>query len=88
MRAIYTAHLETLEAVAQMAEACALVAENRREQPFRVRPGARELIGVAHPGGLDLDEHFARLGALEVDVFDDERLTCSIRDGSTGSHAA
>src|SRR3989441_654797 len=35
--------------------ACALVAENRREQAFGVRARAREFVGMADAGRLDLD---------------------------------
>ena len=44
-------------------DARAFVAEDHREQPFRIGARAREFIGVTDAGRLDLDEHFAGLRA-------------------------
>src|SRR3546814_6082406 len=41
-------------------DAGALVAEDRREDAFRVGAGQRVLVGMADAGRLDLDQHFAR----------------------------
>jgi hypothetical protein len=43
-----------------------LVAEDRRKEAFRIRARARELVGVADAGGLDLDQYFAGLRAVET----------------------
>ncbi len=47
-------------------DAGAFMAEDRREQPFGIGAGQRELIGVADAGGLDLDQHFAVVRPLEL----------------------
>ena len=44
-------------------DARAFMAENDREQSFRIRSGAREFVGVADAGRLDLDQHLARRAA-------------------------
>jgi hypothetical protein len=41
-------------------DARALMAEDGREQPFRVGARQREVVGVADAGGLDLDQNLAR----------------------------
>jgi hypothetical protein len=69
-------------------DARALVPEDHREQPFGIGARARELVGVTHARGLDLDQHLAGLRAFQIDLFDDERLTFRVRHGGTGSHAA
>jgi hypothetical protein len=55
-------------------DAGALVPEDRREQAFRIGARARELVGVAHAGGLDLDQHLAGLRTIERHRRDLERL--------------
>ena len=52
---------------------CALVPQNRRENAFRVGTRERVIVGVANARGLDLDQHFAGLGALKVDGFNGQR---------------
>jgi hypothetical protein len=69
-------------------DARALVAEDDREQALRIGPRARELVGVADAGGLDLDEDLAGLGPVELDVLDDERLASLVTDGGTGAYGA
>src|SRR2546429_391570 len=51
-------------------DARALVAENRREQTLRVGPRAREFVGMANAGRLDLDQHFAGLRPLQLHGLD------------------
>jgi hypothetical protein len=41
------------------------MAEDGGEQPLGVGARARELVGVADAGGLDLDQHLAGLRAIE-----------------------
>ena len=53
-------------------DARALVAEDRREQPFRIGAGAGEFVGVADAGRLDLDQHLAGFRPVEIDRLDDE----------------
>ena len=54
-------------------DARALVPENRRKQPFRVGARTGELVGVAHAGRLDFDQHLARLGAVQLHGVDHQR---------------
>ena len=44
----------------------ALMAQNGREQPFRIGAGQREFVGVADTGGLHLDQHLAGLRSVEA----------------------
>ena len=69
-------------------DARALVAEDRREQAFGIRAGARELIGVADAGGLDLDQHFAGPRTVEIHGDDFERLARGVGDCSLRFHLA
>ena len=55
-------------------DAGAFMPEDRRKQSFRIGAGQREFVGVADAGGLDLDQHFAGLGAFELNRRDFERL--------------
>src|SRR5437667_211156 len=48
----------------------ALVAENRREQALGVGARAREFVGVANAGRLDLDQHLAGLRPLQLHGLD------------------
>jgi hypothetical protein len=62
------------------------VAEDRREDPFRIRTRQGELVGVAHAGRLDLDQHFAGLRPLELDGGDFKRLSGLEGYGGTNVH--
>ena len=53
----------------------ALVTEDRREQALGIGAGQRELVGVADPGRLDLDQHLAGFRPLELHGLDRERLS-------------
>ena len=66
----------------------ALVAEDRREQPFAVEPGERISVGVANARRHDLDQNIAGSGAIEVDLDDLERTFGFESDGGTGLHRA
>src|SRR5258706_15901331 len=68
-------------------DAGALMAEDPGEQSFRVCPGTSELVRMAYPGGLDLDQHLASLGAREIHRDDFERLTGGQRQRSAGLDA-
>ena len=50
----------------------ALVAQNGRECAFRIVAGERKRIGMADPRGLDLDQHFAGAGSVQIDLHDFE----------------
>jgi hypothetical protein len=54
------------------------MAHDGREGAFGVGAGNGEFIGVTNAGGLDLDQHFAFLRALEVDL-DDLQWFCYFR---------
>ncbi|MNE13881.1 hypothetical protein D3C80_1067320 [compost metagenome] len=64
-------------------DACAFMAENGRKQAFRVRAREGEIVGVADPGGLDLDQHFAGLRAVELNRHHFQRFTCL--NGNSGA---
>ena len=68
-------------------DARALVAEDRREDAFAVEAVERVGVGVADAGRHDLDQHFALLGPLEVDLDDLERLLGFEGDGGAGLHS-
>src|SRR5262249_37817556 len=69
-------------------DAGALVAEDRREQALRVLARARVLVGVADAGRLDLDQHLAGLGAVELDRCHLERLARPERHCRTPIHVS
>ncbi|MCY1297407.1 hypothetical protein D9M70_468450 [compost metagenome] len=62
------------------------MAEDGREQAFRIGAGQREVVRVADAGGLDLDQHFAGLWAFELNRHDLERLACLNGNGGTYIH--
>jgi hypothetical protein len=66
----------------------ALMAEDHREQPLGIAARAGELVGVADARRLDLDQHLAKLRALEIDGFDDEFFPGLVTDRSLGLHAS
>ena len=67
-------------------DARALVAEDGREDAFRVGARQRVVVGVADAGGLDLDQHLAGARAFEVDGFDRQGRAGFPGDGGTGLH--
>src|SRR6266566_7150726 len=67
-------------------DAGTLVAENGREQSFRVGPGEREFVGVTDAGSLHLDQHFGGFRALQLDFRDRERLALFQCNGGAGFH--
>src|SRR5882672_4914804 len=68
-------------------DSCTLVAEDRRKQALGVAARARELVGVADAGRLQLDQHLARLGPVQVHGHDLQGLACGDGDGGFGFHA-
>ena len=83
------AGLQALYARADFAnDASPFMTEDDREQTFRVRAGARELVRVADASGHDLHQHFARARAFEVHLDDLKRLVGSKRNGSAGFHGS
>ena len=63
-----------------------LMAQHGGEQAFRVAAGEGEGVRVAHARRLDLDQHFAGLGALQIEGFEHKRLTCLKGHGGEGLH--
>ena len=55
-------------------DARALMAKNGREDAFRVSARQGVVVGVANPGGLDLDQNFTEFWTFKVDGFDGEGL--------------
>ena len=62
------------------------VTEDRREDAFAVEAVERVGVGVTDAGRHDLDQHFARLGSVEIDFDDLERLLGPESDGGAGLH--
>ena len=62
------------------------MAEDGREQAFRIGARQRELVGVADAGRLDLDQHLAGPRAVEVDLHDLQRLSGCDGNGGAGFH--
>ena len=69
-------------------DAGAFVAEDHREQALGIGARARELVRVADARGLDFDQDFAGLRAVEIHRFDDEGLAGFVADGGAGLHRA
>ena len=67
-------------------DAGALMAEDRRKQPLGIGPGKGELVGVADPGRLDLDQHLTVFGAVELNRLDLQRLSGLESDSSACLH--
>src|SRR4051794_2488984 len=63
-----------------------LMTEDRRKEPLRIASGPRELVGMADPGRLDLDQHLAVFGSVELNLLDLERLTGPESDSSACLH--
>jgi len=81
------AHLEARHPLADLDHhARALVAEDGGKDPLRIlaRPG--ELVRVAQPRGLDLDQNLARAGPLELHIHDFQRLARLHRDRRSRAH--
>jgi hypothetical protein len=60
--------------------------EHGRENAFRIVPGKRECVGMAHAGVSNLDKHLASLWRCNIDFHDFERLTCFERYCGTRFH--
>ncbi|MNK62832.1 hypothetical protein D3C87_820220 [compost metagenome] len=56
-------------------DARAFMAENGREQAFRIRARQGEIVRMADAGRLDLDQHFAGAGAFELNGHDLKRFS-------------
>ncbi len=81
------AGLERGHARADLAhDAGALMAEDRREQPFGIGARERVGVGVADARRLDLDQDLAGPRAVELDGLDRQRLAGLEGDGGAGLH--
>jgi hypothetical protein len=67
-------------------DASAFVAQDGREQAFRVGAGQREIVGVADARGFDLHQHFAGFRPVQLDLGNRQRLALVECDGGTGFH--
>ena len=65
-------------------DAGALMAEDGRENPFRIIARQREHVGVADAGGLDFHQHFACARAFQLHCLDRQR--CARLVGYCGSY--
>src|SRR5690606_42161471 len=63
-----------------------LVAEDRGEDSFGVQAVQGVGVGVANAGGLDFDQHLARLRTLQIELHDLQRLLGFEGDGGAGLH--
>jgi hypothetical protein len=64
----------------------ALMAEDRRKQAFGIEAVQRVGVGMADARRHDFDQHFARLGAFQVELDNLERLPGFEGDGGAGLH--
>src|SRR3954451_22279356 len=69
-------------------DARAFVPEDRGEDALAVESVERVGVGVGDTGRHELDQHLACLRAVEVDLYDLERLLRLESDGGAGLHAA
>src|SRR3546814_5878013 len=60
-------------------DACALMAQNRREKTFGISARQGVVISMANAGRLDFDQYFAGLGAGQLDVFRSEEHTSELQ---------
>ena len=67
-------------------DAGALMAQDAREHALGIEPVEGVGVGVADAGGHDLHQHLARLGTLEVELDDLQRLLGFEGDGGPSLH--
>jgi hypothetical protein len=67
-------------------DARALVPEDAGEQALRVLPRERVFVGMADAGRFQLDQHFARFRAPDLDHFDTEWFARFQGDGCSSLH--
>ena len=65
----------------------AFMAQDGGEDAFGIGTAECVVVGMANAGGLDLHQHFAKLGALQIDRFDGEGAACFPGDGCFCFHA-
>ena len=64
----------------------ALMAENGWKQPFRIIARQGEFVGMADAGRLDFDQDLPRLRAIQLHLFDDQRLAGLVGDRGANIH--
>src|SRR5439155_8287948 len=69
-------------------DASAFMPKNRGKQPLRIGARAGELVGMTDARGLDLDQHLAGLGPVELDRCHLERLARLERHCRTHVHGS
>jgi hypothetical protein len=62
------------------------VTQDDGEEAFGIGAGTGELVGVANPGGFDLNQHFPGMGTLQVHFLHNQGLTRAIGDSSAAFH--
>ena len=67
-------------------DAGAFMAEDRRKEPLRIRSRQSELVGMADPSRLDLDQNLSVFWAIELNGFDRKRLSGLVSDSCAGLH--
>ena len=67
-------------------DAGALMAQDGREQAFRVGAGEREFVGVAYARGLHLDQNLTGFRSIKVNVYDLKRLALVQGNSGTSFH--
>ncbi len=67
-------------------DARALVTEDRRKQTLGIGARAREFVGVADAGRLDLDQHLAGLRPRQLHGFDGQGRSCLVSHRCANIH--
>lgn len=62
------------------------MSEDGRKNPFRIRAGQREFVGVTNPRCLDFHQNFTGFRAIEVHLHDFQRFSRSDGNGGTRFH--
>ena len=65
----------------------AFMAEDRREQPFRVSTRKGEFISMADTGGLDFHQHFTGLWTFKVNLHNLKRFASFESNSGAGFHS-
>ncbi|KNX41050.1 hypothetical protein ROTO_23510 [Roseovarius tolerans] len=80
-------HLEARHPLADLNDDTGpLMAQNGRENPFRVIARAGELVGMTQPRRLDLHQNLTRLRAVQLNLHDLQRFPGLNGHGSTCAH--
>ena len=66
--------------------ASTFMAQDCREQAFRIGAREREFVGMANAGGFDFDQHLAIARSLKVNGFNRKRLSGLKGNGGASFH--